>query len=1805
MTQIGDLIEVPPVKTVIQMGDIENPELRSFLTESFLLTDEVKQVLESFMSNIINKQGKGFFLEGNYGSGKSHLLTVISLLLSHQESWQPLLLQDSISEILIDYRDKIKDKKYLMVNVSLVEYSSRERLEDIVNTQIVNSINKSQNLLRNIEGDIKKYNDRLDKNYEGNNKESSNKLHSNKGNFNDVEDNILSFNKGDYKRKDFYNNLSGFLADSDYQGFIILIDELSEFLRSKADGRTFNEDIRFLQFLGEFSVRENCWIMATLQEGIEKTGEITQEVFGKIKDRYPARFHLTGTHIQEIVSQRLIKVKPGAKEKIMKIYKHYLDSFSDWSVSKEDFLSLYPVNPRAITLLDNLKPLFSQHRGIIDFIHYRLQGDPSRNIPGMLEEPAENMLNPDIIFDHFLDRLRETMETRQYYEKAYRYYEQEISSILTEDEVTIGLKLIKILILLAVSPIEKRYNVREISHMLLKPVTDLDASVNYEYIDELLKRLYRHGAYLVLEQGDSTMENTYYLDLKADVNLIIDQKTDYIKSNFFTEERRIFTKVGSLINENYLPLAELLDKPKSIRTVYWQNTERVGYFLLIPMDDITMKTIDYFNDRLRNINLDNDNADFRDFVIFLAYPLEIEEQKEYIKDVIFPELAAEERASYCFWIPENLNGIDLLRNVLARQLLLEEYQDKNGETAFAVREKLEAMLQEDRKNIIAFFRQAFFNGHIIDGNGEQIIDLQEIGVVPFSKLLERITGILLENRYPEHVKIAPYQSVINDGQLNNLCQNFLEPGEIDKKIAGAKGLSRTIEDVLNPLGLINNRGQKIRLNVNPGKNPLLKIFFSSLSDERTDIDYIYKFLRKGSYGLSRPQFKVIIFVLLYTGYITAFSDKQKIALSQLNMYKFSRIKYLGYGEIIAEEFQLILKDCNLLPPRFKEQPFSLPLQHDIWSYLTELKREMMDVINNLKVKLTNLTLDGGLEYINHQQLITNLDKVRDLFEEIKVSYSAEEGLERFASSYSNTPNIDNYLERYHLIKGFLEEGYQKLIDMKNYLNQIPDEFPDRGNFPEIVKLRKELLGSIEDQAIIFTEGFLEGVLDRFDYLKQLYVEEYYTEHQKNLSGERFKLYNNIENSKDYQVLSRLSDIELISVKDDLIKVQRMVNRVVRQGCSKLNRESLNRSPICICGFKPGEQIHYVSLEEIHSVIGRGIAQYLKALDNKDYKDKIDDYLNNMEAVGEKRFARPVRELLEFALLNLSDINTDIIEKIYQILNRNIINRINQALGDSISLHERNLDQLYENLVGRSFAIDQLKQIFNDWLEEDQSLDKHSYVRVIAHDSRVTNNIKNNTEQLIENFLEEYYPELLAYYDQLGEEVFSLFIGIVIWYDKYELKLNEFGDLINFPLELFNDINKNTVYQVWERLSEDDNISVEARVRNNIKRQMNNNNIVHQLIDIIPMSDFEDMIRVLEQEFISYELIRQVLIIMIKRTEKGLTGKSISLYIERLEQALSNIDRDEAAVYIELAKSYLQLRFSLFILESKEKPETTKEWNVLYREHLSHLEYSLSKLFSLAKSIDLLGKIPINALSDTVQEILSDYMQEFYDFSKSNLFRINEQASEYLQREVQYVDDLDLSELILERYHEMIKRINNQGNTCILLDGMRQDTWDIVKTELFNNLNLRVIKEGLLYANLPTNTETQLARLKESGFRGDIITPEEYFQRKSDFILSDNSIIKNDGIIREIVKFSYIDDKVHTSKECYSQFMEEIRFQTINRLIPFLEKIPERTMILIVSDHGYRINHQFNKNEKYDSPRYLHGGDSPQEVIVPWALLYKI
>ena len=1782
--KIADLVEVPEVKTVIQLADCQKPELRSHITSSFVVTSEIERVFRALLSDLSSREGRGYFIEGNFGSGKSHLLSIINLLFSRQADWQPVAEQledEKISQQI----NELKEQNFLTLTISLVEHSSREYLEQIVLDKLRERLaeegreffwtgGEEQEFVSHMEEMInEKYGDQLEQYLKS--KGLSREEIFNREDLSELEallDHLSLPYRFKYDRSRAFELLNRYLEESKFQGLVLLIDELSEFLRSKSSGRRFNEDIRFLQFIGEHATHEPYWILATLQEEIEKTGETTPEAFNKIKDRYPVRFYLGEHHIKELISGRLIRKKPGSAEKISEIYDKYCELFPRTRLSRTAFLELYPVHPPAVDLLDNLKPLFSQHRGVIDFIHYQLKGDESRDIPGMLEESSDSLLTAERIFDHFLARIRESLATNPYYEKVYKFYQQEIDSLLAEEDKETGLGLIKLLILAAISPLEKKLTVDELAGYLLKPVTELDPEANYQYIQDQLDQLLRQGAYLNREKTEEG-ETLYFIDLEADVNLILERRTEYLVSNFFPQDSRLVSRVGQLVEDSAMPLASLLENTRSRRRVSWQKTERSGFLYFLKLEELSLENISNISEHL--------NREEDDFALFVGWPLAEEKQRKYLQEVLLPELARQEIDNILFWLPQEVGNKEFLQQVLALLMLQEEYQQDRSSQAREIQSRIEERLENNRSEVVKLFRQAFYNGQVITAQGEVMLTPAEEGYLPFERLLARIVSRLLEKLYPYHSSIAPYQPVLTSHQISLVVDSFFAPGEIE---AGelTNQLREAVESYLKPMGLIEERGQKIKLQVDPGQNRLVQSFFNQLEESRTPAREIYFKLRKGSYGLIDKQYKLLVYALLFSGFITAYGEKQKLPLDNFTGKNFWRIKYLGQGEIISPEFQRVLADCELLPPRLRKEAFSLTLQQKIWDYLVEYKRNFTEEERDLRSQLTKLESRGILPEETLTRMSRQLDKAEALLEEIKVSYSSGEGLERFASHYRSFPHADSYLQSFSRLKDFLQENLPAYRRMKNYLEDERLKLSAEDNYKELRDFRSNLLESFGSSEVVFSEKYFSRLEAGFSEFLQLYTEKYRSEHQQQLAPERFEIYENLRQHSSYQVLSRLAGIEMISVKDDLIKIDRKISRILQNRCQKFSPERLQQEPVCQCGFQLGDELKLPAVKEIQGQIERGIRQYITSLQQEEIKTEIEDYLTSMEAAGKKRFTQPIRELFQ---LDPEIKKRDSLEDLENLLNSRMIENINRALSGEIKLIERNLDELYENLVGRRFAPEQLKNIFREWLEGPEGLETGTYIKIIPESGKTT---AEEEAKLIE-LVEKAYPELAPAARELKEDRFILLLALLNWQQEFSPFLAEKSWLEELSREskltgLFEyreelDAYKSSLRELKKQIFTESGSSLQEYFQDNLDRALQESGVLSYLTEKLSSLEPEELLEIINNEEMSVKLVEKLALLLGKK----ISGEAVNPEeVEKFQDKLTSAEADTSrkAEFKRTFALFFGLQNKLQIFASWQPPDKLEDWLKYYTEHLARLELKSGQLAETASQTGLTAVLPVQRIEKQVLKTCRLFNKDYQDFYES-LFMAP-------ARTAPQEEPLRIENLIIERYPELLERVSQTAGYLILLDGLRFDIWQEIYSRVLAEMPLREITSGMLVSHLPSNTEAQLAALEEADFKGEILSPQNSAWQPG----------------RDIIKFGYIDDKIHTSRDDYLELVREINFQTRNRLKPFLDKIPADSPVLIFGDHGFTINYQFEKQEKYTTPRYLHGGASAEEMLVPWSFLLK-
>lgn len=1364
---LGDLIAVPPVRTVIRLSDLRYPERGRELVETFVLTREAEEVLTTVLRAVARGQdqdgdqsqrqeqnqalgqgqvglepaggpgqgqgqGQGFFLQGNYGSGKSHLLSVLSLLLEQPEAWSSLPgLEETalaplspagpgtngterLREEKADWlaaplsavnearsgldglsSPRVKPGRYLVLNISLVEHSGGEYLEDVFFDHLRRKLQERTGFDPGLDlkGEFVREMARVVQERHLGSLETfcrEKGLAGPKDLFqvrnSALVAELLEFlglpYRPLYQREAAWRKATDLLRARGFLGLVVILDELSEFLRSEPDSRHFNEDIRFLQFLGEAAQSYPCWIVASLQERIEDTGEVYPEVFRKIADRYPVRFQLTGRHLRELITRRLIQYREGAREFAQTRYQDLRTAFGALPFGQDDFVDLYPVHPLTVEFLEALKPLLSQERGAVDFIHYQLKGDPSRQIVGFLQEPPETLLGPDRIFDHFLVRLRERQETRRYIEEVFAYFERELPNIFQDPEDRqLARRAIKVLILAASSPAPWRLTLRQLAFALLYPITELEVEVNYAHLRDLLQTMAAGGMYLAVEkpaekaagegvspgsplgagpvgglkptpapglargtsQGQEKEDpwaERYYLDLSVDVGEIVRQKVRFLAAGFYPADRRFLEKLVPWIDDRELPLAGLVQERRQVITTRWNNTRREGLLLLLDLSELSLNDLEELTQRVATTETD--------FVLILGEPSvtpRAEKVENLLRAALWPELAHLGAAeAFRFWLPQPWPDEELLRQALAHLLLWEEYQGDASPLGQQVRDYLGNLLPQWRQKVQAAFRQAYLSGKVYTGSGKLALDLGLFGLVPWNDLLDRIVFPVLRERFPRHQDCAPQSELLLPAMVGRTLEGFLLPGKTT--VASMDPLLRQgVEGFLKPLRLVVKEAGEYRLELDPERSPALKELLATMNEEQVGLEELYWHLRKGRLGLTRESFTFLVLALLASGTLSARRNERRVDPAQITADNFWKIETLVREEELSAKDLATLTQLDFLGTKLTRGPLTASRRRELWEQVVTFKRNTEAELEWLKGQLRLLgpaSTPAGKEELGgffsagaasplaglpFERILRSIDRLEEVLGEIKVTFGPREGLSRFLHAYRQSPFFEKALTEVGAWLQFFRTDLEDLLFIHHYLSfpalALPGEEPWEGLHQE----RERLLAAFQEEEVLYTSLERRQKLRAdFDDFRNRYIQLYVAEHRRQLGSERFSYLERLRHSPLYHLLEELTGLEFIPGRDWAGEISQLVEQALARRCDRVDEKSLLTQPVCQCGWKAGEKVELPPAGEIQRQLEDGLLEYLRNLREPTYAVRILSFARGLEEAGKEKLARALREL---------------------------------------------------------------------------------------------------------------------------------------------------------------------------------------------------------------------------------------------------------------------------------------------------------------------------------------------------------------------------------------------------------------------------------------------------------------------------------------------------------------------------------------------------------------------------------------------------
>ena len=109
--QYGDLIQFEPIETVVQLRNADQLNTAKQLVSTYVISDEMAEKITSLVVPDLQfdapSDNKGLMVVGNYGTGKSHLMSVLSAV-AEDPSTLRLFRNESVAGALQRIAGKFK-----------------------------------------------------------------------------------------------------------------------------------------------------------------------------------------------------------------------------------------------------------------------------------------------------------------------------------------------------------------------------------------------------------------------------------------------------------------------------------------------------------------------------------------------------------------------------------------------------------------------------------------------------------------------------------------------------------------------------------------------------------------------------------------------------------------------------------------------------------------------------------------------------------------------------------------------------------------------------------------------------------------------------------------------------------------------------------------------------------------------------------------------------------------------------------------------------------------------------------------------------------------------------------------------------------------------------------------------------------------------------------------------------------------------------------------------------------------------------------------------------------------------------------------------------------------------------------------------------------------------------------------------------------------------------------------------------------------------------------------------------------------
>lgn len=353
----GDLIQFDPIESVVQLRDANKSSAAHTLVNTYVISEEMAERLTLLVIPQMQfdqpVDNKGLLVVGNYGTGKSHLMSVVSSLAADASLLEGLNhagVRDAASQIAGRF-------KVIRTEIGATTMS----LRDILVAELEEHLEKLG-----------------------------------------VEYVFPEAGTIPSHKRAFEDMMARFGEAFPDHGLLLVVDELLDYLRTRKDQELIL-DLNFLREVGEVCKDLRFRFMAGVQEAIFDSPRFAfvADSIRRVKDRFE-QILIARSDVKFVVAERLLKKTTEQQAKIRDYLMLFAKYYGGLNERMDEFVRLFPVHPDYIDTFERVTVV--EKREVLKTLSMGMKGILGKDVPQ--DEPGL------IAFDSYWNTLKQNASFR-------------------------------------------------------------------------------------------------------------------------------------------------------------------------------------------------------------------------------------------------------------------------------------------------------------------------------------------------------------------------------------------------------------------------------------------------------------------------------------------------------------------------------------------------------------------------------------------------------------------------------------------------------------------------------------------------------------------------------------------------------------------------------------------------------------------------------------------------------------------------------------------------------------------------------------------------------------------------------------------------------------------------------------------------------------------------------------------------------------------------------------------------------------------------------------------------------------------------------------------------------------------------------------------------------------------------------------------------------------------------------------------------------------------------------------------------